>query len=486
MTEVIPDMVGLVGCYMAYAALALLAVAVAELEGALNFHITIPHIKTFHVNIGTQLFGAAHKELESWKSSVEHWAIRFEQDIVTMFEVLVALPILAAEGSYKGLQALWTVALDKAVSPALNGIRSSVSTVSNSVASISSDIYNTATPLPAKIGHAITSAVNGAISTAEGYTDTAITSVRSDLTKAEASLGQQIAQVGKSVDNAISTAEGYTDTAVAGLKSIEDKAISAASDLASAAQASATSLFNTAETDAKNLSASAVTYLEGLIQQGVQGAESAASSALSAAQTGLTNAIAGVDNAASTGIAAARADAATALQAAVNTAQQAISDLGTATDQETQQARDLAADVVNAASVAASTLVAQAEQITGTAVTTAESLASAGLAEVRAVAVPIGEEVQPLAGAAGLVGVAALIASIPGIATFVNALATDTGLENESCRSKVKGICGTDPNAWANLLGGLAAVGFAFSLAELASVAEDVIDPLVDVIEQAA
>jgi hypothetical protein len=60
-----------------------------------------------------------------------------------------------------------------------------------------------------------------------------------------------------------------------------------------------------------------------------------------------------------------------------------------------------------------------------------------------------------------------LAATLAAILPFVAALETEAGLGREECRTKVRGICTTDPSAWANLLLGLTAIGASFSIAEL-------------------
>lgn len=60
------------------------------------------------------------------------------------------------------------------------------------------------------------------------------------------------------------------------------------------------------------------------------------------------------------------------------------------------------------------------------------------------------------------------------------------GLNNAECAAKVKGICGTNPAAWAELLAGLAVIGFAFDLAALYEVAKPLVGDLEPIISRAA
>ena len=81
---------------------------------------------------------------------------------------------------------------------------------------------------------------------------------------------------------------------------------------------------------------------------------------------------------------------------------------------------------------------------------------------------------------AGALGVGAIAASL------VNVLATEAGLGSSDCRAKNKQICGVDTAAWTSLLEGLAVIGFAFSLADLAAVAQPLAGELAPVIAKAA
>lgn len=77
---------------------------------------------------------------------------------------------------------------------------------------------------------------------------------------------------------------------------------------------------------------------------------------------------------------------------------------------------------------------------------------------------------------------AGLLAAVPLVNALVHALAAESGLSTAECRSKVKGICGTDPLRWAHLLEGLA---FAFvmpSLDELADAIAEITVEVADVI----
>lgn len=64
----------------------------------------------------------------------------------------------------------------------------------------------------------------------------------------------------------------------------------------------------------------------------------------------------------------------------------------------------------------------------------------------------------------------------------IKALTDATGLDSKTCETNQKNLCGTDPTKWLNLLEGLAALGFAFDLRELAAFANSLagdVEPLV-------
>lgn len=175
----------------------------------------------------------------------------------------------------------------------------------------------------------------------------------------------------------------------------------------------------------------------------------------------------------------------------------AVGKLRSAEDNAIAGALEVAAQAKAAGIAAAAAALAEAERVSGLQVSQAEALAAGALAQVDAagkaalaglegVVINVGDDLAAIEGAIGAAGVGALIASIPAIATLVHAIATEAGLENAECRSKVKGICGTDPSAWGGLLAGLGALGFAFSLRELAEIANPLVGELADVIAKAA
>lgn len=192
-----------------------------------------------------------------------------------------------------------------------------------------------------------------------------------------------------------------------------------------------------------------------------------------------------------------RGDIAAGVAAAESYADTAVGRLRSAEDSAIAGAVSLAAAARIAGEAAAASALVEAERVAGSALAQSEAAAARALAEaqaagqaaldgVRGVTVGLGDDLAAIEGKIGAAGVGALIGSIPALATLVHAIAVESGLENAECRGKVKGICGTNAGAWENLLGGLVALGFAFSLRELVEVAEPLIAELVPIIEKAA
>lgn len=171
------------------------------------------------------------------------------------------------------------------------------------------------------------------------------------------------------------------------------------------------------------------------------------------------------------------------IPAAIKTAEGQAAKLATAAKNDAIGYADTAVAKLKAAEDAA---VAQA---VGLAVT-AEHDAAAAVSKAEAYA---GQLVAPVAGdltaledyIKGL-GLAGLVAAVPALSALLTQVLADTGLSNAECRSKVKGICGTDPNTWSSLLGLLAAVGIGFDFRELVKVANDIAPAAADIVKSAA
>lgn len=67
-----------------------------------------------------------------------------------------------------------------------------------------------------------------------------------------------------------------------------------------------------------------------------------------------------------------------------------------------------------------------------------------------------------------------LIVAVPAIGALVDIIATESGLDKTECRGKVKNICSTPVDEWANLLDDLIPVALAFSLTEIFQVIYEV------------
>lgn len=126
---------------------------------------------------------------------------------------------------------------------------------------------------------------------------------------------------------------------------------------------------------------------------------------------------------------------------------------------------DAVTTIEHTSTLTASTLAGAAEQALRNAQTAEGALAG---------------EIRDLLGKLNPVDVAALIASIPLIKAAVDALEADTGLGNAECRTKVKGICATDPGRWLHFLEGLA---FTFAWPGLEAFAQDVADGMNEVVD---
>lgn len=302
--------------------------------------------------------------------------------------------------------------------------------LSGYVHSVTDPIRDAASSALTRVGN-LAGTVADNLTKAYHYADNAASNAYADA-QAYASkwIDHAVSVLNDNIDAALSTAERYADTAVSKLRAAEDAAVAQAVGIA---------------VDAKNAGINA------------------AASALQTAE-GYTDAAKGAAIAAAAG---ALTTAESYTDAAKQVALQAAGGALATAEHE-------AAIAANAAQAGAEAFAAQAA-----------GAVSSALDQVRSVAVGAADDLHTIEGSYGALGLAALIASIPALATLTNAIATETGLENEDCRKKVKGICATPSNVWSELLGGLAAVGFAFSLAELAEVAQPIALELVPVISEA-
>jgi hypothetical protein len=68
-----------------------------------------------------------------------------------------------------------------------------------------------------------------------------------------------------------------------------------------------------------------------------------------------------------------------------------------------------------------------------------------------------------------------LLAAVPLLRALSTVVTSEAGLDKAECRGKLKGVCSTDPTAWANLLEGLVALGVGLTLADLLRYCEDAV-----------
>lgn len=172
----------------------------------------------------------------------------------------------------------------------------------------------------------------------------------------------------------------------------------------------------------------------------------------------------------------ATSEIASAEHAAERYADEAVAALRTAENQAIGTVAAIAHEAVTAAHAAEQQAVTTAEAAAAADLAQSEAAGKAALNVVDSIAVTAEHDLETLVGSAGLLGAAGLIAAIPAIATLVRTIAVDTGLENADCRSKVKGICGTDPHAWERLLGLAGFLAIAFDFRDFVKGAELVVE----------
>lgn len=253
---------------------------------------------------------------------------------------------------------------------------------------------------------------------------------------------------------------------------------------------SVTNAIKTAADNALTLAKTAEGAVAGALASAERYAREHATAALNSAEDYIDAKVAGA-------IAALRGDIEAGVSRAESFAETAVGKLRAAEDGAIATAVGLAAEAKVAGELAAAAALQEAERAAGSALAQSEAAARQALAEaqaagqaalagVKGIAVGAADDLATIEGDLGALGTAGLIAAIPALATLVHAIATEAGLENAECRGKVKGICATNTNAWADLLGGLVALGFAFSLRELYEVARPLADELAPIIAKAA
>lgn len=172
--------------------------------------------------------------------------------------------------------------------------------------------------------------------------------------------------------------------------------------------------------------------------------------------------------------------------AAERYADEAVSALRAAEDAAVDNVASLARSAAAAGALAANAALSEAEAFTVRAVAEADATFDAALTQAQAIAIGAEHDLGAFKDYIDSLGLAGLVAAVPALALLVSTIAAESGLDSSACRAKNKQICGVDPAAWEGLLVGLAALGFAFSLSDLADVARSIIGELEPVIAQAA
>lgn len=253
------------------------------------------------------------------------------------------------------------------------------------------------------------------------------------------------------------------------------------------------SITDTIRTTANSAISKAIA-LEGTVAADLAAAETYARARAAGA---LADAEAYVERRLSSELHAIGGDIGAAITAAERYADTAVSKLRSAEDAAVSAAVGLAVEAKVAGLAAASAAEAEAEHFAGSAIAQSEAAAKQALAEAQAagaaalagvgrIAVGAADDLATIEKDLGALGVAGLLASIPALATLVQAIATEAGLSSAECRGKVKGICGTDPRAWAGMLEGAVLLTGALSLRELVPVGRTVIGELSGLIREAA
>lgn len=349
------DLSGLAGCYVAIGLVAILLTLLEGLDRVLNVGVLGVHP---FAGLARAIQNTLVAGLKAAESYLEGKAAQFESGLVDAFALLIATPVLLAEGVYKAMQYGW----NQATKPLINALNAHVAALS--------------AKLTAQVG-SLETRVTGLLNKAEDYADAKIASAATALTR-YADAVAHTAQV---------NAERYAADAVEALRGAETAAIAKAASLAA---------------EARSAGEAAAAHVLERAEREIAGAESAAEAT-------------------------------------------------------------------------ARRLAAEAEATAAGALASAQAAGQSALSVVAGVADAAETGVLDLQDLIRSGGWAALIASVPALALLLNAIATESGLENAACRAKVKGICGTDPRAWEALLAGLAVVGFGFSLREIVEAATGVV-----------
>lgn len=355
----------------------------------------------------------------------------------------------------------WKLLIESAIPGALGLLYASLHTQVASALKRLDNLAGTVASNLLEAEHYADKAVAGAISSTERYADGLVSDVR-DWTSGRVH-DARLAVEGELADVTAAVTK-YVDISIGGLRKAEDEAVSAARAAAATALATARKELDSAigtvagEVDAlaRTLEgelagvksgaavalAAAANELRAGISAGVTDAENLASSALTTAEATLEGDLSHVANAAASSLAAAAAT----LQGAIGQ-------------------------------------VASAEQATVAGISAAEHAAAGELADIYNLPA---DAIKDLLDRLDLTKLLGFGAGIVLVKALVEAIATESGLEDATCRAKHKQVCGVDPSEWTGLLEGAAFLTGALSLAEILPIARFTFHELTDLIGQAA
>jgi hypothetical protein len=205
-------------------------------------------------------------------------------------------------------------------------------------------------------------------------------------------------------------------------------------------------------------------------------ATDALNSAKSYADTKISAAIATTEGYADNAVAKLRAAEDTAIANAVDLANAAKAAGIAAAAAVLTEAEAKIAAAATTAQLEAVKAESDAEAFAASAAAQVEATVDTSISQVKAIAIGAAGDLTDFEGYIGSLNLPTTIGAVGAIAALLTVVLSDTGLGNADCRAKVKGICGTDPLAWAGLLIGITALGIEFDLADIVDAALTILD----------
>lgn len=126
------------------------------------------------------------------------------------------------------------------------------------------------------------------------------------------------------------------------------------------------------------------------------------------------------------------------------------------------------------------------EGATGTVVGTLDAATEATIRAIEEAQQSTTDELNTLLRNLNPADIAGLLAAVPVVTALVQAIATESGLDNAVCRAKVRGICGTNPLAWEAMLAGLLPLVGVFTFRQLVEEARTLMGGLAGTIREIA